>query len=134
MEIRCILARGTASGEFPDENDSKLRSGYLWFFPHWPSVSRVWLRRRPAKVAPFSGEMGPRGVNPDTHLVLTFFSAPTLGKSGLIRIYDAADHSLVDTLDLSIPAGPDPTHRFGSPPAAAIDPNPPRRPQPQLPL
>jgi pectinesterase len=64
------------------------------------------------------------GVNPDTHLLLTFFSTPTLGKSGLIRIYDAADHSLVDTLDLSIPAGPDPTRRIAAPPAQAIDPNP----------
>jgi hypothetical protein len=59
------------------------------------------------------------GVNPDTHLVLTFSSAPTLGKSGLVRIYDAADHSLVDTLDLSIPAGPDPSRRATSPPAPA---------------
>jgi pectinesterase len=64
------------------------------------------------------------GVNPDTHLVLTFASSPTLGKSGQIRIYDAADHSLTDTLDLSIPAGPDPTHRITSPSAQAIDPNP----------
>ena len=63
-------------------------------------------------------------VDPDTHLVLTFSSAPTLGKSGQIRIYDAADHSLVDTLDLSIPAGPDPTHRITPPQAQAIDPNP----------
>ncbi len=31
-------------------------------------------------------------VNPDTHLVLTFSSAPALGKSGQIRIYDAAGH------------------------------------------
>ena len=54
-------------------------------------------------------------VNPDTHLVLSFSSAPTLGKSGEIRIYDAADHQLVDTLDLSIPAGPDPSHRVASP-------------------
>jgi pectin methylesterase-like acyl-CoA thioesterase len=46
------------------------------------------------------------GVNPDTHLVLTFPGVPTLGKSGQIRIYDAADNKLVDTLDLSIPAGP----------------------------
>jgi pectin methylesterase-like acyl-CoA thioesterase len=45
-------------------------------------------------------------VNPDTHLVLTFRSAPTLGKSGKIRIYDAATDKLVDTLDLSIPPGP----------------------------
>jgi len=47
-----------------------------------------------------------REVNPDTHLVLTFPSAPMLGKSGQIRIYDAADNRLVDTLDLSIPPGP----------------------------
>jgi len=62
-------------------------------------------------------------VNPDTHLVLTFSSAPTLGKSGQIRIYDAADHKLVDTLDLSIPAGPDPTRRI-TPPAQATVANP----------
>ncbi|MFY9725414.1 MAG: pectinesterase family protein [Bryobacteraceae bacterium] len=53
-------------------------------------------------------------VNPDTHLVLTFSSPPILGKSGQIRIYDAADHHLVDTLDLSIPAGPDPSRRVGA--------------------
>ena len=53
-------------------------------------------------------------VNPDTHLVLTFSSPPTLGKSGQIRIYDAAGHHLVDTLDLSIPAGPDPSRRIGA--------------------
>ena len=45
-------------------------------------------------------------VNPDTHLVLTFPTAPTLGKSGFIRIFDAATNELVDSLDLSIPAGP----------------------------
>lgn len=47
-------------------------------------------------------------VNPDTHLVLTFPSAPSLGKTGFVRIFDAATHQLVDTLDLSIPAGPAP--------------------------
>ena len=67
---------------------------------------------------------GATGVNPDTHLVLTFPSAPVLGKSGQIRVYDARDHQLVDTLDLSIPAGPDPTHRIGPVPAQVIDPNP----------
>jgi hypothetical protein len=44
-------------------------------------------------------------VNPDTHLILTFSGPPTLGKSGQIRIFDEAGHHLVDTLDLSIPAG-----------------------------
>jgi hypothetical protein len=47
-----------------------------------------------------------RDVNPDAHLLLTFSSAPTLGTSGQIRIYDAANNTLVDTLDLSIPPGP----------------------------
>ncbi len=47
-----------------------------------------------------------RQVNPDTHLVLTFPSEPTLGKSGQIRIYDAADNRLVDVLDMNIPPGP----------------------------
>lgn len=59
-------------------------------------------------------------VNPDTHLVLTFSSVPALGKSGQIRIYDAADHRLVDTLDLSIPAGPDPSRRITNPPVSAF--------------
>jgi pectinesterase len=58
-------------------------------------------------------------VNPDTHLVLTFNSAPTLGKSGQIRILDADGHKLVDTLDLSIPAGPDPSRRITAAPAPA---------------
>ncbi len=49
---------------------------------------------------------GATGVNPDTHLVITFPSAPALGSAGKIRIYDAADDRLVDTLDLSIPPGP----------------------------
>jgi pectinesterase len=47
-----------------------------------------------------------KNVNPDTHLELTFPSAPVLGNSGQIRIYDAADNRLVDLLDLSIPPGP----------------------------
>ena len=51
------------------------------------------------------------GINPDTHLVLTFDGSPTIGKSGRVRIYDAAGHHLVDTLDMSIPPGPDPAHR-----------------------
>ena len=49
---------------------------------------------------------GGKGVNPDTHLVMTFPSPPALGSSGAIRIYDAADDRLVDTLDLAIPPGP----------------------------
>jgi pectinesterase len=60
------------------------------------------------------------GIGPDTHLVLTFSSAPSIGKSGQVRIYDAAGHRLVDTLDMSIPAGPDPFRRITAPAAAGI--------------
>jgi pectin methylesterase-like acyl-CoA thioesterase len=45
-------------------------------------------------------------VNPDVQLKLTFNSPPKPGASGKIRIYDAIDDRLVDTLDMSIPAGP----------------------------
>lgn len=69
------------------------------------------------------------GVNPDAHLVLTFSSAPALGKSGQIRIYDAAGHHLVDTLDMSIPAGPDPSHRAPAPTTGVqLDPSVPTSP------
>jgi pectinesterase len=45
-------------------------------------------------------------VSPDTHLKLTFHSEPVLGDSGKIRIYDASDNRVVDSLDMSIPPGP----------------------------
>jgi hypothetical protein len=70
-------------------------------------------------------------VAPDTHLVLTFSSPPTLGKSGQIRIYDAANRQLVDALDLSIPAGPDPSRRIAASPSntvAVLDPAVPTSP------
>ncbi|HMC48747.1 MAG TPA: pectinesterase family protein [Caballeronia sp.] len=63
---------------------------------------------------------GASGVNPDTHLVLTFAQAPQLGRSGQIRIYDAADKRLVDTLDLGIPDGPTERTTAPAPPYLAI--------------
>lgn len=45
-------------------------------------------------------------VSPDTRLSITFPSAPVLGTEGVIRIFDAATGQMVDSLDLSIPAGP----------------------------
>lgn len=54
---------------------------------------------------------GATNVNPDTQLVLTFASPPAVGKSGVIRIHDAADNSLVDTIDLGIPFSPNPSGR-----------------------
>jgi pectinesterase len=86
-------------------------------------VCLMSVQAQAARVTVFP-KNGAKGVNPDTHLVLTFPSPPTVGKSGHIRVYDARDHRLVDDLDLSIPAGPDPTHRAAAVPAAAIDPNP----------
>lgn len=69
---------------------------------------------------------GAANVNPDTHLTLTFSAPPAIGHSGKIRIYDARDHSLVDTLDLSIPPssspngrGPDVGGRTKAPPPPA---------------
>jgi pectinesterase len=46
------------------------------------------------------------GVNPDVQLKLTFEGEPHPGTSGKIVIRDAADGRVVDTLDMSIPAGP----------------------------
>jgi pectin methylesterase-like acyl-CoA thioesterase len=40
-------------------------------------------------------------------LRLTFREVPRVGTAGKVRIFDAADDRVVDTLDLSIPAGPD---------------------------
>ncbi|MGA1982161.1 MAG: pectinesterase family protein [Acidobacteriaceae bacterium] len=80
--------------------------------------STVYGGAQPLAVTRFPADRAV-GVNPDTHLVLTFASAPAIGKAGQVRIYDAADHSLVDTLDLSIPAGPDPARRVTAAPAPA---------------
>ena len=54
-----------------------------------------------------------KNVNPDTHLVIEFPEAPTLGTKGFIRVYDAATNALVDELDLSIPAGPTRGRQYG---------------------
>lgn len=45
-----------------------------------------------------------QGVCPDTLLNLTFPTPPAIGIAGQIRIYDAADNHLVDTVDVSVPA------------------------------
>ena len=45
-------------------------------------------------------------VNPDTRLTIEFTATPVLGVSGKIRIFEAGTGLLVDSLDLSIPAGP----------------------------
>jgi pectinesterase len=47
-----------------------------------------------------------RAVNPDVQLKLTFNQPPAIGKSGKVRVFDAANDRLIDTLDLSVPPGP----------------------------
>ena len=49
---------------------------------------------------------GERGVNVDTHLTLTFSETPSVGNSGMIRIFDVRTGECVDSLNLSIPSGP----------------------------
>jgi len=65
---------------------------------------------------------GATDINPDTHLVITFPDAPTLGTAGLIRIIDTGTNRVVDTLDLSIPAGPaERGPLFGPPPGVGAE-------------
>ncbi|MDR1673490.1 MAG: carbohydrate esterase [Bacteroidales bacterium] len=49
---------------------------------------------------------GAKNVNPDTHLLITFPEKPSIGAGGFVRIFDVQTGKAVDSLDLSIPAGP----------------------------
>lgn len=49
---------------------------------------------------------GAENVNVDTRLTILFESEPAAGWSGMIRIYDAETDVCVDSLDMSVPAGP----------------------------
>lgn len=61
---------------------------------------------RPDVGAQLSPRKGEKDVCPDTRLTLTFPVAPVLGTEGKIRITDCATGEVVDSLDMSIPAGP----------------------------
>lgn len=74
---------------------------YLYFI-----LSAVILISCSNNSVSFFPEKGSKGVNPDTHLVITFKSVPKAGNSGFVRIYDAETGSIVDSLDMSKPAGP----------------------------
>lgn len=85
------------------------------------------LLATPAVAAPdLFPASGARNVNPDTRLVLTFDTAPTVGSAGKIQILDAADNSVVDTLDLSVPASPVPDGRPKSATGETKAPAPPK--------
>ncbi len=51
---------------------------------------------------------GQGNVNPDAQLKLTFPSPPTIGPNGTIKVYDASNNILIDSLDMSIPFSPSP--------------------------
>ena len=68
---------------------------------------------------------GATEVNPDAHFTLTFDAPPVIGSSGKIRILDAADHFLVDELDMSIPVSPNPTGRAAGADGSTTAPRPP---------
>lgn len=55
-----------------------------------------------ASAAAYLPAKGDSGVYTDTRLQLTFDAPPSLGSSGLIRIYRQSDDTLVDTIDLSV--------------------------------
>ncbi|HEX6183448.1 MAG TPA: pectinesterase family protein, partial [Pyrinomonadaceae bacterium] len=50
----------------------------------------------------FGPASGATNVNADALLKVTFDQMPTVGTSGKVRVYNAADNSLVDTVDLGI--------------------------------
>lgn len=57
---------------------------------------------------------GAENVNPDTHLVINFRGmTPQAGTSGMIRIVDTETGMTVDSLDMSIPAGPTEGRTYG---------------------
>ena len=68
------------------------------------TVSSGLQAQEPVSLFPASGASG---VNPDSHLFIMFEGQPALGTSGFIRIFDAATGRQVDSLDMSIPAGPE---------------------------
>ncbi len=57
-----------------------------------------------------------KDVNPDTRLAINFMSEPTIGTHGMIRVWDADTNVVVDSLDLSIPAGPTEPTKLPKPP------------------
>ena len=51
-------------------------------------------------------ENNQESICPDTHLKISFNSIPTIGTKGFIRVYDSSNDSLVDEINMGIPAGP----------------------------
>jgi pectinesterase len=79
----------------------------LLLLSHLTGVQSLSFKTRATDVQLFPAE-GQEHVNPDTQLRLTFPSPPSIGDSGLIRVYDVASNELVDSLNLAIPVSPSP--------------------------
>lgn len=62
-----------------------------------------YAKKQAAMLTPVPGA---ENVNVDTRLSILFDSEPVIGEKGLIRIFDEATGLCVDSLDMSIPAGP----------------------------
>ena len=82
---------------------------FIYFVLCWIiSVSIINSQTNTARSKTF--ELFPKdkatNLNPDTHLQIIFNSTPSIGNSGKIRIYDASNNRLVDSLDMSILPGP----------------------------
>ena len=56
---------------------------------------------------------GAKGVCVDTHLTLTFSDSVEVGDHGMIRIMEVATGLCIDSLDISIPAGPTEPRTYG---------------------
>ena len=56
----------------------------------------------PMQATAFSPPSGATNLNIDVPLAITFDQTPRVGTTGRIRIFNAADNSLVDTIDLTV--------------------------------
>ena len=58
-------------------------------------------------------EKGAKNVCVDTHLVITFPDAPKMTSQGMVRVFEVQSGECIDSLDLSIPAGPTASRTYG---------------------
>ncbi len=66
-----------------------------------------------AQTVTLSPQNGAVGVCPDTRLRIIFNDIPAVGSAGMIRITDVATGMVVDSIDLSVPAGPTESRTYG---------------------
>ena len=71
-----------------------------------PAMLAFLLSCTPSTSVVFFPSRGADAVCVDTHLMLTFEETPSIGNTGWIRIFDVGTGECVDSLDLSVPAGP----------------------------